>query len=145
MRRHGTKDGGHSVALIFMVFENRVAGRGWQWRTDLPGQLLAAFIQADQGPGWIRLSGIDFEHLLHRGHELGVGFGSNHPLLFLPRLELIFFSVWRTVSWLISPTISSSTKRSANNLSVQRSHPTGGPPQLSARSWASPLPSSRPA
>ena len=98
MWRHRTKDRRHSVAFIFVILARALPGRGGQGRAHFAGELLAAFVQADQGPGGIGRAGIDFEHLLHRRHKLRAACGRNHPLLFLPRLELVFFSVWRTAS-----------------------------------------------
>ena len=67
---------------------------------------------------------IDFEHVFHRRDQLGAARGRHHPLLFLPRLEFVFLSVWRTASWQIVSTISNSTSRAASSRSIQRAlHP----------------------
>ena len=39
------------------------------------------------GPGRVGPRRLDFEHVLHRGHKFGAARGSDHPLLFSPRLN----------------------------------------------------------
>jgi hypothetical protein len=81
-------------------------------------ELLGPFIKTDQRPFRIVRPLIHIQHLFHLANKLGVGIGRNDPLLVTPRLEFVFFSVFRTVSSLISSTICNSTNLSASNCRV---------------------------
>ena len=58
------------------------------------------------------------------------------------RLQLVFFSVCRTVSCEISSTIASSTNRPARSRNVHLARPSGGSPHAAAIKCASDVPSS---
>ena len=47
-----------------------------------------AFVEADHGPLRVKLLGIEVEHILHAGDELGVDLG-DAPHVLLPRLEMV--------------------------------------------------------
>ena len=129
----------HPVALVARDCRSR-ARRTRQSR--FLHLLFAGFVQAHQD--FIVFIGtvIDLQHVFHGTHKVRTAFRRDAPTLFQPRLEFVFFSVLRTVSgWMLS-TISHSTSRSANNLSVQRARPSGASPQASAIKWASAAPSS---
>src|ERR1700728_3225320 len=142
MRRHRAEDRRHPVALIFIVFARGLSGRSRPGRAHLTRELLAAFVHAHQWASRVGFAFIDFEDILHRRDKFGAARRRDHPLLFLPRFKFVFFSVWRTVSWLMVSTISNSTSCAANNRRVQRARPGGAAPQLRAISCASALPSS---
>lgn len=55
-------------------------------------------VHAEHGKAGIVGPGVDVEHFLHAGGELGIGVGRNHPTGDLPRGEVIFFRVLRSVS-----------------------------------------------
>ena len=90
----------------------------------------------------LELTVVNLQHVLHGADELSIALRRDAPALLQPRLELVFFSVWRTVSAQILSTISHSTSRSASNCSVQRARPSGGWEQAKAINWASSWPSS---
>ena len=98
----------------------------------LPHQLLAGLVQAHQHLVVLKLTVIDLQHVLHGADELGAGLGRDAPAFFQPGLELVFFSVWRTVSLLMLSTIALATSRSASSCSVQPARPSGGSPQAKA-------------
>ena len=128
----------HPVALVFVIVG---PGRPRPRRAGLTGLaylLLAGLVQAHQHFVVAIGAMIDRQHVFHRAHELGAALGRDAPAFFQPRLEFVFFSVWRTVSGLMLSTISRSTNRSANNFSVQPARPSGGSPQARAIRWASP-------
>lgn len=62
---------------------------------------------------------IGVEHPFHRGHKLRVRLGRDAPVLNLAARHPVFFSVRRTVSWLIESTIASYTTRRANRRKLQ--------------------------
>jgi hypothetical protein len=93
MRRDGAENRRHPVAFVFVILASGLSGGGGLWRADLPGELLGAFVQADQWASRIGRARLDFEHVLHRGDEFRTARGGDHPLLFLPRFEFVFLSV----------------------------------------------------
>jgi len=134
------------VPLVFVVAPGRMARLHRQRRADIPGQLLAHFIQTDLRPERIVRSLVDFPNVLHRRHKLGVllRWPSSRdlgPLLPQMRFEIVFLSVNRTVSGLIDSTTSKATKRSAQSVSVQRLRPSGAALHASAIRRASAAPS----
>jgi len=62
---------------------------------------------------------IGFQHFFHAGDELRVGLWRNRPVLKLAVGHAVFFSVVRTVSWLMASTISKATSWRAKSRSVQ--------------------------
>ena len=141
-RRKQHEQVAHPVALVFVIIRDCRSGAERARQSRFLHLLFAGLVQAHQHLIVPELTLVDLKHVLHGADELGVALGRDAPALFQPRLEFVFFSVLRTVSgWMLS-TISHSTSRSANNLSVQRARPSGGSPQASAIRWASAAPSS---
>jgi hypothetical protein len=109
--------------------------------SNLGQQLTGPLVEADY---WsVRIVGllVEVKDLFHPPHEPGVVLGWDHPLLDQVRLEFVFLSVLRTVSWETFSTIPSSTALSAKSLKDQRSLPRGGSEQAKAIRCASTRPS----
>ena len=68
--------------------------------------------------------------------------GRNAPHLLAPRLDVVFLSTLRTVSWDMVCTTLRRFNSSASRCNVQRARPSGGSLQAMATSCASPSPSS---
>ena len=92
--------------------------------------------------GRIVRPGIHLQDVLHPAHEGGVLLGRDTPHLVSPRLDLVFFSTLRTVSWEIERTIRRRFNSSHSICSVHRARPAGGSLQAMAINCASPSPSS---
>jgi hypothetical protein len=133
----------HPTALVLVVLACRPPRRDQVGWVDLAEQLAAGLVQADLGAARIIGSGVDRQHVLHPPDELGVLLGWDAPALGQPRLELVCFKAWRTVSYDTDSTTCSSTSRSASSRNVQRLWPSGGALQVSATRWASWAPSNR--
>ena len=65
---------------------------------DLSDQLLAALVHADHGSAGVVWAMVHLQDVFHRRHEFGRGPRGQAPAFLQPRLELVFFSVRRTVS-----------------------------------------------
>src|SRR5262249_58517069 len=78
------------------------------------------------GPLLVLGTVVDLQHVLHRRDERGVRLRRDAPLLPLPRLDLVFLSVRRTVSSETASTTSSSTSLSASSRMVQQARPSRG-------------------
>jgi hypothetical protein len=97
-------------------------------------------------PTWLRKNlqgscrgfGIQIQHIFHMRDEVGAD-GGQTPFFPLPRLQVVFLSARRMVSSEMQPTTRISTRRSANNWSVQRCLPAGGALQAVAITYASSL------
>ena len=87
------------------------------------GERLA--IKADASDGFIRRTCVEVEHIFH-ARQILTGRFADAPAPFQPRLELVFFKNWRTVSGAICSTMPTSTALSASSRIVQRPCPDGG-------------------
>ncbi len=132
----------HAVANVLVVVTSDLPWSGRHGRLLFADQLLARLVQAHYRTGRIIRPLVHLQHVFHLPNELGVGLRWNAPLFAQPRLEFIFFSVRRTVSFERASTYSKATIRSASSRSVQRLRPSGAWLQASATRWASPSPSS---
>src|SRR5512135_1191119 len=133
---------GRPVAGILVVEPLRLARLGRDRLGHLADQLLARLVEADQGALLVVGPVVDFQHVLHRADELGVGLRRDAPLLPQPGLDLVFFRASRTVSSEIESTTSNSTSLSASNRMVHTARPSGGAEQARAINRASARPSS---
>src|ERR671911_2311061 len=133
----------HAFPQVLVVLACRPPRDDRHGRGDLGQQLAAGLIQAHLRAVGVIGPGIDLQHVLHPPAELGVLLRWDAPALGQPRLELVCFKTWRTVSYDTDSTTCSSTSRSASNRNVQRLWPCGGALQVSATRWASCSPSSR--
>src|SRR5215216_7785288 len=105
-------------------------------------QLDAGLIQADLRPKRIVGPHVDVQHVLQVVNELAARPFWQAILLFQPRLEFVFLSVCRTVSYEMSSTISSSTSLSASRRNDHRPRPFGAGLHASVTRRASWTPSS---
>src|SRR5919112_2968231 len=137
----GQKHVGHTPSLILEVDTLWFAGLAGKRLSHLGQQLAGSLVEAHYGS--LRIVGlfVEVQDLFHPPHELGVVLGWDHPLLDQVRLEFVFLSVLRTVSWETFSTMPSSTALSASSLKDQRLRPRGGSEQARAIKCASARPS----
>ena len=120
-----------------------MAGRDGKRVPGLAQQLAACLIETHHGMRGVVGASIYLKNIFHQGDKRRVGRGSETPLLDQPRLQVVFLSVWRTVSWAIVSTTSRRTNSSASSRRLQRACPTGGVLQAVAINRASAAPSRR--
>lgn len=115
------------IPVVFVVLALGLARGGRQGRAGLGYPLLGGFIKADR---WvlrvIRLF-IEVQHVLQGRDELRA-YRRDTPLLLLPRREVVFGRIWRTVSWLSDAASPHCTALSASKRSVHRAWPAGAVP-----------------
>src|SRR6266851_4427550 len=134
--------GGHAAPLVLVV------EAGWSPRCARQGcarfshQLLTRLVQTHLRTERIVGSGVDVQNVFHVPDELATGRTRQAPVFFQPGLEIVFFSVRRTVSYETASTISNSTNLSASRRRVQRLRPCGAGLQATAIRCASWAPSS---
>ena len=97
-----------------VVLTPRSSRLGGQWRSGIGQQLGGGLVEAHHRPVWVVGFGVEVQHVLHGGHELSVHLG-DAPLLLPPRLEDVFLSRSRTVSYDRLSTNPNSTAWSASN------------------------------
>src|SRR5919202_2609269 len=105
-------------------------------------ELAGSLVEADHGPKRIVGLFVEVQNLLHPPHEGRALSGRDYPLPLQVGLEAVFLSVRLTVSYDTDSTCPSSTIRSASNLMLQRSLPSGGSEHERATRCASTRPSS---
>src|SRR5207248_2585827 len=117
------------------------AAAGPPRQPHLAEQLLARRIEADHRIPRIVGQQVGLDHVLHAPDVVGVGVRRDAPGLDDPRLDVVFFSAWRTVSVLTFLTRPRTTNSSASSCSVQWQRPWGGSLQasLTSRCSMSPL------
>src|SRR4029450_3637089 len=133
----------HAPTLVLVVLARRPPRRDRAGRVDLAEQLAAGLVQAGLRAARVIGPGVDPKHVLHAPDELRVLLGWDAPALGQPRLELVCFKAWRTVSYDTDSTTCSSPSRAASRRNGQRLWPSGGALQVSATRWASCSPSNR--
>ena len=116
----------HPVALVLGVVARCMARTHPLRWPDLLHALLARLIHADHRIGRIVRPGIHFQDVLHPAHEGGVLLWRDAPHLLSPRLELVFFSTLRTVSWDIERTTRRRFNSSHSICRVHRARPSLG-------------------
>ena len=127
------------VSLVPGVIALHPSGGGLDGRPPIPKQLLGGLVKTHHWPLRVVLFVIKVQHILHPGDELPAQLG-DAPFLFLPRLEFVFLSIWRTVSREMLPANSIATTLSASRWSVQFTCPSGGLLHAMATRCASCLP-----
>ena len=95
------EDARRAGPLVFVVDAFGMPLRGRDRPTCLFEQLHRLLVHAEHRTGRIIRFFVGVEHFFHRGHELRVGFWRDDPVLNLAVGHAVFFSVTRTVSWLI--------------------------------------------
>ena len=153
VRRSVTRTPRHAPSGSTNIHATQTPSRTYSWstRSTAPGdigigarvfgdQLLRLLVHAHHRT--LRIPGppVHLQNLLHPRHEPPVAFRRNAPHRPAPRLQVVFFSVCRTVSWLIDSTTSNSTRRSASSRSVQRDRPSGACEHASCASRATSSP-----
>ena len=91
----------HPVALVFVIVGMAAPGRGGRSLRVSPTSCLLVFIQTHQHLVVLELAVVHLQHVLHGADKLGISLGRDAPAFLQPRLEFVFFSVWRTVSALM--------------------------------------------
>ena len=119
------EDIGGSIALVFIVHTSRFSWHGRERCACFLYQLAGLFIHTHQRNVWVIRQTIEFQNVLHTRHELRVLLGRDAPVRAEVRLQFVFFSVLRTVSYEILSTISRRTISWASRCSVQREWPSG--------------------
>lgn len=89
---------GDSTPDVLRIMPRRSSGGCRQRGAHLTQQLPTGFIQADDWPRRIGRPLIDRQDILHVPDEGRIGRRGQAPLFRQPRLEIVFLSVWRTVS-----------------------------------------------
>src|SRR3990172_699661 len=131
----------NTTPLIFVVVPFQLAGASRNRCARFADELPRCLVHADYRNVRIVRSAVHVENPFHRGDKFRIGFGRNYPANLTPRLDFVFFSTRRTVSWERLSAYSSSTARSASKRSDHRAKPSGGSPQLRATRCASSSPS----
>ena len=129
-----------ALPLVLVVLPGRTARPRRPWRPHLAEQLLARLIEADHRVLRIVGQQVGLDHVLHAPDVLGVGLGRDAPRLNDPRLDVVFFSAWRTVSVLTASTSPKTTSSSASSCKVQWQRPSGGSLQASWTNFCSTSP-----
>ena len=120
---------GHTAAAVFIILSLWISGL---WRnTPLLNELPVRLIQADHRAQRIIRTLIYIQNVLHPRYKLRPWFW-DAPLLFLPRLKFVFFSVSMTAVSEMLSTTPSRTSSSAISCSVHRSRPSGASEQAMA-------------
>lgn len=122
LRLDEQKEVARAIALVLVIKTLRMTGQGRQRHPGFFDQLLARLVEVDLRALWVVRRGVEIKRLFHRCDELAVD-RRDTPMLFQPRLELVFLSVRRTVSSETVSTIFNSTSRSASNCIVHRVRP----------------------
>src|SRR4051812_1255507 len=127
------------ITLILVVVACEPPARGRQRHARLGDQLFTRLVEPDHGPLLVVFFSVQVQHVFHAGDELRAHL-RDAPLLFEPRLELVFLSTWRTVSRAIEEAKPNSTTLSARSRKLQRARPPGGVLHATAIRCASCLP-----
>ena len=107
-----------ALPAVLVVLPRWSPRLGSQRGPGLRQQLGGGLVKADHRPLGVIRFGVQVQHVLHVGHELGAHLG-NAPLLLPPRLESVFLSRLRTPSWDMEDANPNSTTFPANSRSVQ--------------------------
>src|SRR5262249_46340555 len=125
------------LAPVVRLVAARLARPARQGLLDLGDQLLTGLVQAHLRVVRVIRQLVQVQHVLHLADELAAAIRRDAPASLLPGLQRVFLSTWRTCSWEIDSTRSSSTNLPASSRSVQRRRPAGGSEQASATRCAS--------
>ena len=108
------------VASVLRILAGRTArGRTLGGRTSAVSTLLVSSKQTRGRAGSGRTL-VDGQHILHGRHKGGVVLRRDYPRPLPPGLQIVFFSVARTVSGLMDSTTASSTSRLPSSRRLQR-------------------------
>src|SRR5262245_29142129 len=115
-----------ALALVLVVHPRHPAGPGRLRRPDLAEELLARLVEADHGVLRVVRQQVGLDYVLHPPDVVRVGLWRHAPGRDDPRLDVVFFSAWRTVSVLTDFASPSTTSSSASSCNVQWQRPSGG-------------------
>jgi hypothetical protein len=134
--RKSKKDAARAILLILIMI---AFGLTWTHRQKGPHILdkkTGAFIKTQQRTVWIIRELILLEDIFHMP-QIVPGNLSYAPLRREPGLEVVFFSIWRTLSCEMEFVTPSLTTLSAIKCSVHRARPAGGAEQANIVTFAS--------
>ena len=131
------EDACDSLANIFVIHQNRMAGSYGNRLMNFPDQLHTRFIHAHNRKFHVIRTRINFQNIFHRRYKVGILVWRYLPVFAQVRLNFIFFKVLHTVIGETLGTIFNSTIFSANSRIVHRSRPSGASEQAMAKSLAS--------
>lgn len=120
-----------ATAFVLVIHPCRVPRHRWQRVTDVIEQLIGFLVEAHHRNMRIIGLRVGVQHVFHPPDEVRAYLGDT-PALNLPRFEVTFFNVRRTVSSLIVSTTPNVTNRSASNCIVHVARPSGAAEQVSA-------------
>src|SRR5690606_24671144 len=132
----------HSVPDVFIIGSGRPSGGHRDTGPRIGDRLLWRFVHADRRMLPVIGSLVDIQHLFHGRDQPAVGLWGDHPPLYFPGLEFVFFRMFPTDTWEMLSTYSSSTILSANSRRDHLANPGGGSLQHRWTSLASTSPSS---
>src|SRR5947209_9905174 len=130
----------NALALVLVVHPGLPAPFGLPWRLHLTEELLAGLVEADQRVPPVVRQEVRLEHVFHSPAVLPVGVVRHTPGLREPRVDVVFFRAWRTVSVLTDWTEPSATSSSASSCKDQWQRPSGGSLHASRTSCCSTSP-----
>ena len=128
-----------AVAPVLIVEPLSPSRPGWERYATLPNELSGGLIKTDRRSLGVVGLLIQVQDILHGRYKL-CAHRWNAPLLPLPGLQLVFLSIWRTVSGEMDGAKPNSTTFPAKRRSVQRPRPSGGVLHATAITWASCFP-----
>ena len=128
-----------AVAPVLIVEPLSPSRPGWERYATLPNELSGGLIKTDRRSLGVVGLLIQVQDILHGRYKL-CAHRWNAPLLPLPGLQLVFLSIWRTVSGEMDGAKPNSTTFLAKRRSVQRPRPSGGVLHATAITWASCFP-----
>ncbi len=105
----------HATPDILGIMPRWATRCGQTRRPHLAQQLATRFIETDNRPCRIVRALVDGQHILPMPNELRICRGREAPLLAQVGFELVFLSVWRTVSWEMVSTTCRWTSSSASS------------------------------
>src|SRR4051812_33278967 len=128
-----------AVPFVFILIAFHLARPGRYGRTGFLNQLFIGLVEVDFWTLGVVGLGVEVEKFFPLRDKLGTDLGET-PLFVLPRLEVVFLSNWRTVSWERGAANPNVTASVASKRKVHRSRPVGAGLHVTAIRWASALP-----
>src|SRR5436190_19212318 len=87
-----------AVPFVFIIIAFHLVRLGRDRCSCFLNQLLTGLVEVDFRTLRVVGLGVEVEEVFHLRDKLGTDAGQT-PLFVLPRLEFVFLSSWRTVSW----------------------------------------------
>lgn len=117
---------GGTISLIFKIDSLGDSRLGRDWDPGFFDELDGLFVHADNRHIGVVATLVNIQYVFHVHDEVGISLRWNYPTLAQVRLEVVFFSVRRTVWSEIESTIFNTTNSVARSSNVQRDRPLGG-------------------